>query len=131
MSKVFPILLRAHETAYYASSPSRYRDAFLTAWRADSDPKRDGWYAYDVTIHSRTDVSFVAYDMRDNLRGGIGSKVWEGRATVPADLTREDVEAAILWVAIFQRENELKASEAKIIEGYAHNIRAEIDETSE
>lgn len=126
MASIFPIELRAYETPHYTSSPYQYRDAFLEAFRADPAHPR-GYYCYDVLIHSRTEVSFVAYDMRDNLSGGIGSKVWEGRATVSADLTREDVERAILWAATIQREDELRAAEAKIIEGYAHNIRAEID----
>lgn len=121
MSDVFPIDLRACETPHYTSSPYQYREVFRAALLA-ADP-RASYYAFDVTVHSPTAVSFIAYDMRDNLYGGIGNEVWRGKASVPASLTRDDVERAIFAAAKRRRALERVEEENAVIRGYAEEIR--------
>lgn len=124
---VFPIELRAYETAHFTSSPYRYRDVFVAAFLAER-PK-GSYYAFDVTIHSRTEVSFTAYDMRDFCFGGIGDIIWRGSATVSQELTDEDVEQAIQRAAAVQLIAERAAEDRRIIGGYADQIRAALDAT--
>ena len=93
-------------------------------------PKPLTWYAYDVTILSRTVLEFVAYDMADPVFGGIGSVVWCGKVSVPASVTHKDVDRAILRAARARREEEIAAAEAAIVSRYADSIRAELDATA-
>ena len=122
---IFPIENNAYETSNYTSSPYAYRDAFRAAFLA-ANPK-GSFYAFSVKILSRTEVEFIAYDMRDNFSGGIGDEIWRGRAYVPPSLTETDVERAILRAARERLEDERQAADAVIVSGYADEIRDGIE----
>ena len=66
MPDLFPIYCRAHETAHFTNSPYQYRAVFQEAFQAirEKEP-RASYYAYDAIVHSRTEVEFVLYGMRD------------------------------------------------------------------
>lgn len=126
MVKIFPITRAAYETPNFTQSAYEYREAFLGAWKELDEQvrRREGYYAYDVVIHSRTQVEFIVYDMRDNCRGGIGKETRRLTARVKASLTRPDVEREIYRWAEARRSAELLAAEERIISGYATEIRA-------
>lgn len=114
----FPFTLHAVETPHYTSSPHAFRDAFLKA-----KGELAGWYAYDVTVKSRTAVEFTVYDMRDNFYGGIGKQIARFATKVSAAVTADAVERRIRDFAEVRRRDELQAAEDAIIAGYVDELR--------
>jgi len=51
-------------------NPWGFRDVFL-----DRKPKGLTFYEFDVVVRSKTSVTFVVYDMRDNFYGGRGKEI--------------------------------------------------------
>lgn len=113
---IFPILLACNEKGWSAH-------AFQRCFYA-TKPEDLTWFGYDTTILSQTEVEFTVYDMADNATGGLGDKIASFRATVPEELTKEAVDRKILFLALAQRERELRAIEEAIINRYADAIRA-------
>ena len=116
---VFPVTREANDKGW---SAYQYREAF----RAARPPKLT-YYAYDVIIHSRTEVEFIAYDMRDNLMGGLGDEIGRFKATVPANLTKDDVERAIISAAALRLAAERAADDRRLIQAYADELRTLVD----
>lgn len=125
-SPIFPFTIKAYSTPHYTSSPSQYRDHFVRAF-LESSPKGFAYFAYDAILQSATEVDFVAYDMLDSCYGGIGAKIWSGSATVPEELTREDIQKQINVVAKERREKEKALLEKRAIERHMADIIAEMN----
>lgn len=112
---VFPFTLHCNGKGW---SEHRYRDFFLSA-----KPAGLSWFGYDTILHSRTDIEFVVYDMKDSFYGGLGSVVCRFRSVVPPAVTKEHVEQRIFLLAAERREKELADEEAAIVRRYASEIR--------
>lgn len=61
MKTFFPFTVR---------NPWGFRDVFIK-----HKPKGFTWYEFDVVVRSKTSVTFVVYDMRDNYWGGRGKEI--------------------------------------------------------
>lgn len=91
---VFPIkLLCCREKGW---SEYGFRAAFII-----NKPDELPWYGYDVVINSPTSVTFLVWDMYDNVYGGCGSVIAEFTVEVKSCLTRKFIisKAASLAVA--------------------------------
>ncbi len=124
-NNIFPIELYAYEGEHYTSSAFEFRKDFQKAFddqRATGSIKH--YFAYDVIIHSKTNVSFVVYDMRDNIYGGIGAKLGTIDATVDPSVTEKAIKDRIYRLAKERRRVELAIIEEDIIEQYAEDYRA-------
>jgi len=117
---LFPFTIRAHEVEEGAvHNPYNFRDAFI-----EFKPKDMSWYAFDVTIKSPIHLRFTAYGMRSNMVGGIGKRLGEFDGYVKASLTAASIENRIKAMAEDRRRTELELAEAKIIRGYADELRS-------
>lgn len=112
--QIFPITLACNDKGW---STHAFQKAFLAA-----KPDQLIWYGYDTIIHSPTEVEFVVYDM-DNVYGGRGKKTGAFKTEVAADLTADDINRKIMFLAAQRRKAEWEAIEAEIISGYAEEIR--------
>lgn len=90
MPDVFPFTL-------YCSEREWWRPLFSDFLRVK--PKDMVWYAYDVTVESRTGVSFIVHDMLCNATGGIGKVIEVIPATVSKEATERLVEDRIMSMA--------------------------------
>lgn len=85
------------------------------------------WYGYDVIVHSRTSVSFVAYDL-DYHRSCVGDEIFRiGPLDVPFKLTNKIVERKIRERASDRFAAEQFAAEKAVLERYADEIRNMVD----
>lgn len=116
---VFPITLACNGKGWSAFD---YRDTFLS-----HKPKDASWYGYDVVIHDREEVEFVAYNIRDCFSGGLGNEAFRFKVGVPRHLTKKDVERRLWYLAEERRMAELAAQEKVIVSGYADDLRAALD----
>lgn len=116
---VFPFTLHCNDKGW---SAYEFRSSFLA-----SKPDDLSWYGYDVIIHSRTNVEFVVYSMRNSFSGGLGREIARFSAKVPASMTNAEIERRALHLATIKREAELHAVETEIILDYAAAILKQID----
>lgn len=116
---VFPFTLDADILTGF--SAGQYLDDFLRV-----KPRGLVWYGYDVTVCSRTKVTFTVYDMLDNFRGGLGKQIATFESAVSEETTRDSVERRILALAKQRRLQEIEANEQAIVKAYADKIRKEL-----
>jgi hypothetical protein len=117
---IFPFTIKAYETGYGWTSFDR---DFESEWhKVRPKAERFSWYAYDVKVHSPTSVTFIVYDMRDSVYGGIGDKVGEFDATVPTALTRKTILREVMAMAKDRRTQELFKLEQEMIRVYAEQV---------
>lgn len=119
---MFPFTLYAEETPHFTKSSYAFRPTFLA-----NKPTGLTWFAYDVVIKSPTNIAFVVYAMRDNIYGGLGDKIDQFPAIVPAELTRKFVEERAMLLARGRFDDELRASQRAIIKSYADEILVTLD----
>ena len=116
---MFPFTIKAIEHPHHTHSDHRFRHVMRTL------PKSESWFAYDVIIHSPTEIEFVTYGMRDTCYGGIGTERERIKTTVPASLTRQAIETKAFKLAEKRRADELAEIERLIIARYADEILTE------
>ena len=115
--EVFPFTLYADRVKGW--SDYDFRKDFMKV-----RPRDLVWYGYDVIIESVTQVTFIAYDMRDMCHGGLGDKIAEFPATVDKTITSACIERRIWCMAERARDHELAATELLKITEHAERIRA-------
>lgn len=118
---VFPFTLSAHDNGHFVSSPRGFDAAFKAA-----KPEGLSWYAFDVTVHSPTEVTFTPYGMACMAYGGIGAAKPSFSAVVTAEVTRPAIVRVATNLARWRRKAELEAAEDAIVAAYASKILAEI-----
>ncbi len=119
MIAVFPIHLHSDERGRMIWE---FRDVFMATRKSEVT-----WFCFDVIVRSRTDVTFVVFDMRDTTHGGKGKELYRYDAVVSSKLTLRFIEAHIYALAEARRSAELQAAEHAIIDGYANEIRTELE----
>lgn len=118
--RLFPFILYCEEKGDGSvHSALKFREVFI-----NSKPKEIGsFYGYDVQVLSPREVEFTVYGMRDNCRGGLGAVTGKFKAYVNAKTTEDAIEARIKTMASDRRRMELELMEAKIVRGYAEELR--------
>lgn len=81
--------------------------------------ERFSYYAYDVIIHSQTEIEFVCFDMYDMCFGGKGKEIHRFKVTVDKKVTNEYVGRRLFSRGIDARERELAAQERKRYQKFA------------
>lgn len=120
MTEIFPIHIRSNNQGHVIGE---FRAAYLAA----RTPKMDSWFCFDVLIRSRTEVTFIVFGMWSNVSGGKGEEKYRFDAVVSPELTASAIERKIVSLATDRRLRELDAAENRIIDGYADEIRAELE----
>ena len=120
MSNFFPIHINAEETPHFTSSSYKFRPLFLA-----NKPTGMSWYAYNVIIHSPTNVEFVVYDMFCSARGGIGKEVGSFEATASAELTAPYIQKHAVSIAQYRIDEERRAANKLILKNRAEDVLAE------
>lgn len=117
----FPFSEWPHESGSYVESPREFKDIFL-AKRKELRPDT-GWYAYSVEILSPTLVTLHVFDMRDNVYGGVGDRIYTiENVTVDRKVTAKAIHWRARSLAKERRRKELEDAETALLKSYAQQI---------
>ncbi len=105
-SDIFPFTIHCYDNGHYIEMDNRYRETWLSI-----KPKDYTWYCYDVTIKSRTEITFTIYGMRDTCYGGIGEKQDQFEVTVDKELTDKSIEKECKRIAREIRQKQIDDEE--------------------
>ena len=93
---MYPILLAAFDNGSYIQMERKFQDIVIK----EVYKRNTSWYAFDVSILSKTEVKLDVYAMRCNVYSRIGDLEFSFITVVPEAMTREYiVEKAIALAA--------------------------------
>lgn len=109
----FPFTRAARDNGHFIDFLHGFRPTLATK------PEARGWYCFDVTFLSRTQIVITTFGMRDMCWGGIGEKEGEFAFTVDPALTERYVNHRARLLAEWRRAYELEQAEQALLDRYA------------
>jgi hypothetical protein len=111
MNNIFPFAVKATDCGNSTMSPRCYDDFML------QKPQGMSWYAFDVIIQDKDrNCTFVIYDMKCNVYGGIGRKTFEFEGVLSEGYYFAMLKTRIKQVAIQQEAVEFKKMRDKRVQ---------------
>lgn len=105
----------------HGHSCMEFRDEFLAV-----RPANMHWYAYDVIIKGPTSIVFVVYNMRDNLRGGVGDEIARLKSECSEAKTKLWIEAHAFNLALKKLDAFILAIKYKLVKVQAQITLAKV-----